>query len=219
MTQMINGRTVPMDLPKEKLLELLSGTNMSDFVVACEALMQYRTEDICDKLGYYLLYGDKYQKLAVLKVIFQNPYAKKYIAELERVIAGEDRLLVDQGLLVVAKENVSVSESIIVAAVQRHILKLRDSLGALKCLSVCDQNYNVIVALLPKCASSVQQEIIADVLCEQYLPEKSRELFMLFSKSDNSKIRALAVKIGKENGYDISSFSTDPDGHIRKLMK
>ena len=46
--------------------------------------------------------------------------------------------------------------------------------------------------------------------------EKARELFDLFSNDDFSKVRLLAVRIGKKYCFDIETLKFDADGHVRK---
>ncbi|MBQ4112685.1 MAG: hypothetical protein IJD38_07805, partial [Clostridia bacterium] len=75
----INGHPVPHGLPKEELYGLLASDSMTDFVTACEALSALPDEETCDRMGAYLTHPDKYRRLAVLKVIFRNPHAVKYL--------------------------------------------------------------------------------------------------------------------------------------------
>ena len=77
-------------------------------------------------------------------------------------------------------------------------------------------NFLKLVELF-KCAKvSDQKEVLSEILFEKYLPAKAQDLFDLFSKDDFSKIRLLAVKIGKEYSFNIEVFKSDIDGHIRK---
>lgn len=219
MKQIINGRPVPYNLTKEKLFELLSSKNMSDFTLACEALSYFDTEEACDKLGNYFFCKDKYRRLCVLKVIFRNPYAAKYTQELEKAICSDDILFVDNGLLVANDFNINISENIIIAAVNKHFDHLKNSLRALDLLSEGEKNYNTLINFFSRCDTSLKQEIVADILCDKYISTKANELFEVFSVSANPKIRKRSVEIGKENGFDVTMFENDVNGHVRYATK
>ena len=89
----------------------------------------------------------------------------------------------------------------------------------MKKTDINEVNFLKLVELF-KCAKvSGQKEVLSEILFEKYLPAKAQDLFDLFSNDDFSKIRLLAVKIGKEYSFNIEMFKSDIDGHIRKEAK
>lgn len=211
----INGRPVPHGLPKEELYGLLASDSMTDFVPACEALSALSDEETCDRLGAYLTHPDKYRRLAVLKVIFRNPHAVKYLPALEEAIASEHILFAENGLCVAYECRMPVSESVILAATRRHLGELF-SLHALDLLSVSEENYRAITEIYPLCATSLQQEILAEILARKYADAHAPALFKLFSASPYPKTRLQAVELGLHFGLDLTTLQKDPDGHVRK---
>lgn len=211
----INGYPVPHGLPKEELYGLLASDSMTDFVPACEALSALSDEETCDRLGAYLTHPDKYRRLAVLKVIFRNPHAVKYLPALEEVIASEHILFAENGLRAAYECRMPVSESVILAATRRHIGKLF-SLHALDLLSVSEENYRALTEIYPLCATSLQQEILAEILARKYADTHAPALFELFSASPYPKTRLQAVGLGLRFGFDLATLQKDPDGHVRK---
>ena len=211
----INGRPVPHGLPKEELYGLLASDSMTDFVLACEALSTLSDEETCDRLGAYLTHPDKYRRLAVLKVIFRDPHAVKYLSALEEAIASEHILFAENGLCVAYECRMPVSESVILAATRRHLGELF-SLHALDLLSVSEENYRALTEILPQCVTSLQQEILADILARKYADAHAPALFELFSASPYPKTRLQAVGLGLRFGLDLTALQKDPDGHVRK---
>lgn len=218
MKQSINGSPVPYDLPKEELFTLLASDNVSDFTVACEALSRIPDEDVCDCMGAYLTSGDKYRRLAVLKVIFRNPYAVKFTPVLEEAIQSGDILFAENGLAVAYAFRVAVADDVIVATVQKHIKQLYDALNVLDLLAVHEANYQALISIFEKCVTSLQQEVVADILARKYADIHAAELFELFGASAYAKVRQCAVTIGARYGFDVTRFEHDPDGHVRKAM-
>ena len=211
----INGHPVPHGLPKEELYGLLASDSMTDFVPACEALSVLSDEETCDRLGAYLTHPDKYRRLAVLKVIFRNPHAVKYLPALEEAIASEHILFAENGLRAAYECRMPVSESVILAATRRHLGELF-SLHALDLLSVSEENYRALIEILPLCATSLQQEILADILTRKYADAHAPALFELFSASRYPKTRLQAVGLGLRFGFDLVPLQKDPDGHVQK---
>lgn len=74
-TEMINGIPVPYDLFVDELEVLLISGDMSDFVVACEALSYRSDERAYQLLKKYITDQDKYKRLCVLNSIFRHPMA------------------------------------------------------------------------------------------------------------------------------------------------
>jgi hypothetical protein len=218
MTKIINGLEVPYNLETNELLVMLEKTDMSSFVAICEALSYRDTEDVCDALGYYLLSNDKYRRLCVLKIIFRNSYSIKWMTELEKAIQSDDFIFVDNGLKVVADYNIKVSEKLIVSAIKKHFQEIKHSLLALSLLEISDDNFKILINFFMNSNTCLKQEILAEILVQKYLVEKSNVLFGLFAVSKFGKIRKLAVQIGFNSGYDISAFKNDPDGHVRDLI-
>ena len=83
---------------------------------------------------------------------------------------------------------------------------------------VNDDNFHVLQDIYARAKLCVQKECICDILFEKYLPSKSRELFEMCCGSEFGKIRVWAVKLGRQYGYDISSFASDTDGHVQKTV-
>jgi hypothetical protein len=208
----INGRPVPYGLPKEELFSLLSSESMSDFVVACEALSVLPDEDVCDRLGAYLTSPDKYRRLAVLKVIFRNPAAVKYLPALEEAILSEDPLFAENGLRAAYEHRLPVAESTILA-VHRLIIWYP---YALDLLSVSEGNYRALIEIFAACVSSLQQGITADILARKYADTHAAELFRLFSASTYPEVRRMAALLGLRFGFDLTALRNDPDGHVRR---
>lgn len=211
----INGRPVPHGLPKEELYGLLASDSMTDFVPACEALSVFSDEEACDRLGAYLTHPDKYRRLAVLKVIFRNPHAVKYLPALEEAIASEHILFAENGLRAAYECRMPVPDPVILAAIRRHLGKLF-SLHALDLLSVSEENYRALTEIYPLCATSLQQEILAEILARKYADAHAPALFELFSASRYPKTRLQAVELGLRFGFDLATLQKDPDGHVRK---
>ena len=187
MKKILNGKSVPYDLPYEELVKMLSSDNMTDFCIACEALSEYNTEEACEKMGEYLFCKDKYRRLYILKTIFRNQYAEKYIPEIINSIQSEDILFANIGLELVKELNIKVSEKIIIDAISRHFKNLEDSLYSLYTLSNTENNYEVIKSFFIKADRSLKMERLAEILVNKFIDTHSFELFSLFSNSTNAK--------------------------------
>ena len=211
----INGRTVSYDLPREDLYAMLASEDMTDFLLACEALSVIPDEEVCDRLGEYLTSPDKYRCLAVLKVIFRNPHAVKYAPALEQAIMSETILFAENGLRVAYECRVPVSETAILTATRRHIAKLYAT-DALDLLAVSKEHYKALVEIFSMCVTSLQQEILAEILVRKYTDSHAAELFRLFSDSKYPHVRRAAVDLGLTHGFDLTALRNDPDGHVRQ---
>lgn len=211
----INGRPVPYGFSKEELYALLNSDNMTDFLLACEALSVIHDEETCDRMGSYLSHPDMYRRLAVLKVIFRNPYAVKYKSVLEEAISSEQLLFAGNGLRVAYECRVPVSETVILAAIRRHMEKLF-SPDALELLAVNQENYQVLTEMYSMCVTSLQQEVVTDILVCKYADTHADELFALFSRSPYSSVRCSAAFLGRSYGFDLTALQQDRDGHVRK---
>ncbi len=215
MKPVINGRPVPYGLPKEELFTLLSSESMSDFTVACEALSVLPDEDVCDRLGAYLTSPDKYRRLAVLKVIFRHPRAVRLAPALEEAVMSEDSLFAENGLRVAYENRVPLSETAILTATRRHIKTLHAP-DALDLLTVSEGNYQALTEIFASCVTSLQQEVLADMLARKYGETHAADLFALFSASKYPKVRRQAVGLSLRFGFDLTALQNDPDGHVRK---
>ena len=211
----INGRTVSYDLPREDLYAMLASEDMTDFLLACEALSVIPDEEVCDRLGEYLTAPDQYRRLAVLKVIFRNPHAIKYAPALEQAIMSETILFAENGLRVAYECRVPVSETAILTATRRHIAKLYAT-DALDLLAVSEEHYKALVEIFSMCVTSLQQEVLAEILVRKYTDSHAAELFGLFSDSKYPHVRRAAVDLGLTHGFDLTALRNDPDGHVRQ---
>ena len=216
-TEIINGVTVPYDKTTEELERMLYSRSMSDFVVACEAL-SYKTDDKSfDLLERYITDKDKNKRLCILKTIFRHPSSRKVKKFLEESILSDDIWFSENGLKVAFECDIDVSDIVIFTAVNKHIKNLYcTSLYILMKTDINEVNFLKLVELFKSAKVSGQKEVLSEILFEKYLPAKAQDLFDLFSKDDFSKIRLLAVKIGKEYNFNIEVFKSDIDGHIRK---
>ena len=211
----INGRTVSYDLPAEELYAMLASEDMTDFLLACEALSVIPDEEVCDRLGEYLASTDEYRRLAVLKVIFRNPHAVRYTPVLEQAVMSEAILFAENGLRVAYECRVPVSEAAILTATRRHIARLF-SPDALDLLAVSEEHYKALVEIFSLCVTSLQQEVLADILLRKYADSHAAELFGLFSESKYPHVRRAAVDLGLAHGFDLTALLSDPDGHVRR---
>jgi hypothetical protein len=85
-----------------------------------------------------------------------------------------------------------------------------------KKLSVSEENYIFLKDLYCKRKS---KWALVYQLREAYLPEKARDLFDLFRISEIASIRHLAVKIGKEHGFDLSEIFAEMSPRTTELLK
>lgn len=213
----INGVSVPYDKSPEELEIMLSTGSMSDFVVACEALSYKTDKKSFELLENYITDKDKYKRLCILKTIFRHRSSKILKNFLEESILSDDILFAENGLNVAFEYEFDISDNVIFAAVKKHIKNLYcTSLYVLKKTKINEVNFLRLVELFKQTEVSSQKEVLGEILFENYLPEKAQDLFDLFSNDDFSKVRLLAVKIGKQNGFDIETLKFDADGHVRK---
>ena len=212
----INGVTVPYDKTTDELEQMLLSCNMSDFVVACEALSYKTDEKSFELLENYITNKDKNKRLCILKTIFRHPSSRKLTRYLEECILSDDIWFAENGLKNAYEYNFDISDEIILNAVFKHLEKLYCTfLYVLMKINKNDDNYLKLIELFNKSEISGQKEVLSEILYEKYLSEKAADLFSLFSNDSFSKIRLLAVKIGKEYRMDISEFYTDTDGHVK----
>ena len=220
LTEKINGVVVPYNKSIEELRKMLCTGNMSEFVVACEALSYKSDKKAFELLKSYITHNDKYKRLCILKTIFRHPMAEQEKDFLEESILSDDILFAENGLKVVCDYKIKISDQVILTAVFKHLQNIYcTSLYVLQCLDKTEENYAKLVELFKQSKVSGQKEVLGDVLCKKYLPEKSKELFDLFSVDSFAKIRLLAVKIGKENNNDISALCKDANGHVKKEVE
>lgn len=100
---------------------------------------------------------------------------------------------------------------------KKHIKNLcSTSLYVLNKTDVNEANFSRLVELFRQTEVSSQKEVLGEILFGKYTPEKAQNLFDLFSNDDFSKVRLLAVRIGKKYGFNIETFKFDADGHVRK---
>lgn len=215
--EQINGVRVPYDESTEELEIMLSSGDMSDFVVACEALSYKTEEKAFNLLKGYINDKDKYKRLCVLKTIFRHPNSIQLINFLEETILSDDINFAENGLKNSYDYNLKISDEIILTAVNKHFQSLYCTfLYVLRNLNENEENFSRLVELFKKSEISGQKEVLSDILCEKFLPEKADILFSIFSNDVFSKIRLIAVRIGKEYNFDITMFYNDSDGHVRK---
>ena len=217
--EICNGIPIPYDLTIDELRKMMDSANMEDFSLACEVLSQRDDRKAYDIMKSYIGSKDKYRRLYVLKTIFRHPEAVELVDFLETAIASDDFLFVSNALLVVAEYGISVSETVLLSAVERHLSKLYTEVLALKILDATERNYKILIAFFEKSVTSSQKEFLCEILTQKYLPSKARDLFDLFGREAFPKLRLAAVHLGKEYGFDISKFATDEDGHIRSATQ
>ena len=215
--EILNGTRIPYELSIEELCKMLSSPIMKDFSLACEAL-SYKNDDAAyEAMKYYINDKDKYRRLYILKTIFRHLNAVELVDFLENAITSEDFLFVENGLIVISEYKIKVNDSLLLSVVDKHLPKLYTAIRSLNTLEICEENYTKLIALFTRAEQCSQKEFIGEVLVDNYLPSKSKELFELFSCDKFAKVRLFAVKIAKIYGYDFSIFLSDEDGHIRDL--
>ena len=190
---------------------------MKDFSLACEALSYKDDHKAYEAMKSYVNDKDKYRRLYILKTIFRHPDSVELVDFLESAIASEDSTFVENGLFVIYEQQVKVSESLLISAVNKHLHGLYTAVGSLITLEISEDNYREIVRIFKKSKECAQKEVIGEVLLQNYLPSKSKELFELFKCNEFGKIRLLAASIAKEYNYDLSPFLSDKNGHVRKF--
>jgi len=212
----LNGARIPYDAPIDELEAKMASKVMKDFTLACEALSYKDDPKAYEIMKFYINDKDKYRRLYVLKTIFRHPQALELTGFLKSAITSEDYLFVEHGLFVIADYGIKVPDDLLFSVIYKNLDRLSSELCALKALDISEENYIRLTELFKKARSCGRKRTIAEVLSEQYLPSKAKELFELLSKDELPSIRILGVKIGSEYGYDLSAFFSDVDGHIRK---
>ena len=215
--EILNGTRIPYELSVEELGKMLSSPIMKDFSLACEALSCKNDVAAYEAMKPFINDKDKYHRLYILKTIFRHANAAELVDFLENAISSDDFLFVDNGLIVIAEYKIKISDSLLLSVVDKHLPMLCTAIRSLNTLEICEENYTKLVALFARAEQCSQKEFIGEVLADNYLPSKSKELFELFSRDKFAKIRLFAVKIAKIYGYDFSFFLSDEDGHIRNL--
>ena len=198
-TEMINGIPVPYDLFVDELEVLLISGDMSDFVVACEALSYQTGDKAFALLKRFITDQDKYKRLYVLKTIFRYPKALQLKSFLEECLLSDDVLFVHNGLSVVGQYEIEVSEKAVLSAVLKHLSDLHyTDLYALKILSTSDESFLNLTKVFKRSKKCGHKEVLGEILLEKYYPSYAQELFALFSEDHFSKIRSLAERIKNE---------------------
>lgn len=214
----LNGKVIPYDKTVEELAKMAKSSSMQDFSLACEALSFKPCNEAYEIMKSYVDDKDKYRRLYILKTIFRHLQATELKWFLEDSISSDDWLFAENGLQVVSDLKIKVSEEILIGGIYKHLPKLYTAVSALCTLDVNDDNFHVLQDIYARAKLCVQKECICDILFEKYLPSKSRELFEMCCGSEFGKIRVWAVKLGRQYGYDISSFASDKDGHVHKAV-
>lgn len=216
--EILNGTPIPYDLPIEDLKEMMASSVMKDFSLACEALSYKNDPQAYEIMKSHINDKDKYRRLYVLKTIFRHPEAAELVGVLENAIASDDFLFVENGLTVIADCKVKISDSLLLSVVCKHFERLSwTAIRALDILAVNEAHYVKLTELFGRAERCIQKELIGEILIGQYLPDKSEDLFALFAKDGNAKIRYLALKLADRYGYHILGFLSDMDGHVKKL--
>ena len=215
--EILNGTIIPYELSVEELSKMLTSPIMKDFSLACEALSYKNDAAAYEAMKSYINDKDKYRRLYILKTIFRHPNAIELVCILENAIASEDYLFVENGLIVISEYHIKVSDSLLLSAIHKHLPKLYTAISSLTTLDISEENYSKLTELFLKAEQCVQKEIIGEILADNYLNSKSKELFELFGHDKFAKIRLLAIKIAKNYGYNLSLFLYDMDGHVRNL--
>lgn len=216
--EIFNGTRIPYELSVEELSKMLSSPIMKDFSLACEALSYKNDVAAYEAMKPYIYDKDKYRRLYILKTIFRHPSAVELVDFIENAISSEDFLFVENGLIVISEYKIKVADSLLLSAINKHLLKLHTAVGSVITLEINEENYTKLIELFLKAKQCVQKEVIGEVLICNYLPLKSKELFELFRRDKFAKIRIFAIKIAKKYGYDLSLFLSDEDGHVRSLV-
>ena len=217
--EILNGTHIPYKLSVEELRKMLSSPIMKDFSLACEALSYKNDVTAYEAMKPFINDKDKYRRLYILKTIFRHPNAAELVDFLENAISSDDFLFVENGLIVISDYQIKIPDSLLFSVINKHLPKLYTAIRSLTTLEICEENYTRLVALFTRAEKCSQKEFIGEVLAENYLPSKSKELFELFSCDKFAKIRLLAVKVAQKYGYNLSTFLSDEDGHVRNLAK
>jgi len=214
-----NGTQIPYEATMDELKTMMSSHVMQDFSLACEALSYKNDPEAYEIMKSHINDRDKYRRLCVLKTIFRYPEAVELVDFLENAIASDDFLFVENGLIIVSNYGIKVSESLLIEVVKKYCNELYTAVGALKTLTINEGNFDAIKRIFASCTKCAQKEILCGILCDEYLPQKAKELFELFRRDAFAKIRLNALEIGKRYGFDTRDFLQDSDGHIRKSAK
>jgi hypothetical protein len=217
--EILNGTPIPYDLSIEELKAMMSSSVMKDFSLACEALSYKNEPNAYHIMKAYVNDKDKYRRLYILKTIFRHAEAVELVDFLENAIASDDFLFVENGLSVVCEYSIKVPESLLISAIKKYCNQLYTAVGALKTLENSNENFEQIIEIFNVCSKCAQKEVISEILCNTYLPQKASELFDLFSNDHFGNIRLIGLKIGKKYGFDVSKFLFDTDGHVKKAAK
>ena len=217
--EILNGTPIPYELSIKELTVMLSSPDIKQFSLACEALSYKDEIEAYNALKAHLNDKDKYRRLCVLKVIFRHGVAAELVGVLENAIASGDFLFVRNGLEVAYEYGIAVDGELILAACKRWLPDLNTELCALGVVEATKGHYEEIVSLFKRAGRSEQKEYIADVLVKAYLVTKHDELYRLFCGDSFAKIRLTAARIALEYGYDMASFLTDEDGHVRSFAQ
>lgn len=213
---LLNGTPIPYNLPIKDLRTMMASASMKDFSLACEALSYKSDPEAYEIMKAYLNDRDKYRSLYVLKTIFRHAQAAELVDYLEDAIASDDPLFAENGLTVVFEYRIKVSEDLLISTVGKYCNEFYTAVGALGTLSISEGNFEEITRIFSSCTKCAQKEILCEILCNCYLPQKAGELFGLFGQDTFAKVRRIALEIGKCYGFDTNQFLSDTDGHIRK---
>ena len=204
-----------------KLKMMLASSEMKNFTLAVNELAKREEPEAYEAMKRYINHKDKYKRLYVLKKIFSHPCAAELIPWLEENIASGEEYFSENGLEVVAKFGLKIDRKLLLAAVEKYLQcgTGYDVLSALGTLEPTEENFRVMLVLFEKAVKSGQKEVLAEIICEKYLPEKADELFRLFAASDFAKIRVTAANIGKKYGFDLEKLKYDKNCHVRKIAE
>ena len=217
--EILNGTPIPYELPIEELEKMLSSPIMKDFSLACEALSYKSDPKAYQIMKSHINSKDKYRRLYILKTIYRHPEAVELADFLESAITCDDFMFIENGLIIVSDYSIKVPERLLITTVKKYCDDLYTTVGALKTLEINNENFEEITKIFTACSKCAQKEVLGEILCNGYLPQKSKELFELFKKDKFAKIRLLGLEIAKNYGFDVDDFLSDPDGHVRKVAK
>lgn len=216
--QLINGETIPYGAPISVLKEMIQGTQMQDFSLACEALSWRRDEEAFRLLAEQLDAKDRWRALYAFRVIYRSPYAEGLASYAIKRLQSEDETFACAALRVLVEFDLPCPEELVKNAIERYFDQLGEELCLLHRLTDTRENARYLRNLFLQAESSTQQEILADVLMERYEETRAEELYALLGSSAYGKVRKKAVELAKRNGLDFSAFRDDPDGHVRKAV-
>ena len=215
---LLNGETIPHDAPISVLKEMMRGTQMQDFSLACEALSWRRDEEAFHLLVEQLDAKDRWRALYAFHVIYRSPYSKGLAPYAVKRLESEDETFARAALRVLEEYDLPCPEELVKSAIERYFDRLGEELRLLHRLADTPENARLLRYLFFQVRSCSQQEILADVLLERYEKTRAEELYALLGSSACGKVRIKAVELAKRNGLDFSAFRDDPDGHVRKAV-